>query len=144
MPCFKYCQFAFPSFQRDNSSILFDSLGYSLILVFSAAFLLQTLILPQSSWAYRTLSNPVATYLGKISYMMYLVHTCVMFCVQHLGRFGAVPSRAAAFAATVAISALSWHLLESRLQNTDFSSFFVSQRLSSARDPKPGPIAEPE
>jgi peptidoglycan/LPS O-acetylase OafA/YrhL len=53
------------------------------------------------------------TYIGKISYSMYLAHLGIIILV--LRHFHGVVAAAVAFAITVAYAAVSWHIMEHRL-----------------------------
>jgi peptidoglycan/LPS O-acetylase OafA/YrhL len=105
-----------PSFEKSNRSFLFDGLGYSLIAAFCAAFLMHVLALAPGSLGYRLLTFGPVAYLGRISYMMYLLHsTCIMVSVKYLNGYSHILSRLVALLSTVFLASLSWHFVEKRL-----------------------------
>jgi peptidoglycan/LPS O-acetylase OafA/YrhL len=65
------------------------------------------------------LSFPPVVYLGKISYGLYVIHMFVMY--YHFPRFvpavAHLPSLAGSLAVTVALAAVSWHCIESPINN---------------------------
>jgi peptidoglycan/LPS O-acetylase OafA/YrhL len=63
-----------PSFRTGSNSILFNTAGYSLILICFTALLGLSLELASDTLAFRFLTCRTLTYLGTISYTMYLVH----------------------------------------------------------------------
>jgi peptidoglycan/LPS O-acetylase OafA/YrhL len=112
-----YCVLCFiPNFERDRESILFDGLGYSLILVFCLGLLTYVLALSPENLFYRILTFAPMAYLGRISYMMYLLHsTCIMISVKYLNGYSHILSRLVAISGTILLASLSWHLIEKRL-----------------------------
>ena len=62
-----------PSFNRDVNSILFNSIGYSLIILFGFALLAFTLFHPKTLLV-RILDHPWIVFVGTISYGIYLFH----------------------------------------------------------------------
>ena len=106
----------FPGFERDSGSVLFDGIGYSLILVFCAALLTYVLALTPGGLFYRFLTFGPVAYLGRISYMLYLVHsTFIMASVKYFNRYGHFLSRFLALGGTILVASVSWHLIEKRL-----------------------------
>lgn len=63
------------------------------------------------------LGNKVLTYIGVISYSMYLIHNLVLSFI--MPRIAGVAGAGLALAITIAYAALSWHLVESRLLKTN-------------------------
>jgi peptidoglycan/LPS O-acetylase OafA/YrhL len=107
---------SFLIFEKSSGSLLFDGLGYSLILGFCLAFLTHVLALTPGSLGYRILSFWPVAYLGRISSMMYLLHsTCIMVSVKYLNGYSHILSRLVALASTILLSSLSWRLIEKRL-----------------------------
>ena len=80
--------------------------GYGALGISCIAVLYGFLALPESffpNWL---------TYLGKISYGLYVFHKLCQFMVPHLGLRGAVSKTVASFLATVACASLSFQFLE--------------------------------
>ena len=124
-----------PRFEKDSGSVLFDGLGYSLILGFCTALLSYVLTLTPGSVSYRVLTFAPIAYLGRISYMMYLVHsTCIMFCLEYLNGYSHILSRSVAFVSTILLSSLSWHFIESKLVNkTPWQNWFAADHRLASR-----------
>jgi 2-oxoisovalerate dehydrogenase E1 component beta subunit len=111
---------ALPSFRTGSNTVLFNSLGYSLIALFFAAALVLTLHLRQGP-VHALLSSTPLRYLGRISYTFYLWHWAVLiFLSAHLHSSALIPILA--FLATLAISAISWHFIEAPILATPASS----------------------
>jgi peptidoglycan/LPS O-acetylase OafA/YrhL len=92
-----------PSFRTSANSVLFNSVGYSLSVGFFTAMLAYIVVLKKGPLLW-ILRQPVLVFLGKISYMMYLVHVIAI---------ALVPSSAlTALLGTILFSALSWKLVE--------------------------------
>jgi peptidoglycan/LPS O-acetylase OafA/YrhL len=108
---FVACALRMPSFRTSANSLLFNTAGYTLVGLFLASLLLACLALPQNR-IYRFLTMPVLLYLGKISYMMYLVHELAL---DLFPRFSLWARAGCALAATIAFAALSWELMKRRL-----------------------------
>jgi peptidoglycan/LPS O-acetylase OafA/YrhL len=111
---------ALPSFRTGSNTVLFNSLGYSLIALFFAAALVLTLHLRQGPIHALLTSTPLR-YLGRISYTFYLWHWAVLiFLSDHLHSSALIPILA--FLATFAIAASSWHFIEAPILATPTSS----------------------
>lgn len=107
---------ALSSFERDSNSLLFDSFGYSLILIFCSALFMAVLTLDSGCWLFRLFCYSPVAYVGRISYTMYLLHsTCIMASVKYLNAYSQLMSRSVALAATIGLSAISWKLVEKPL-----------------------------
>lgn len=103
----------FPSFRTGANSILFNSVGYSLSVFLFGGALIYSLAL-RHGLLYGILTARPVRYLGLISYTFYLYHVAVLTKVEeHV--HSPVLIAALAFAFTVAISAISWHFVESRI-----------------------------
>jgi peptidoglycan/LPS O-acetylase OafA/YrhL len=95
--------FSIASFRTSANSILFNSVGYSLSVGFFTAVLAYLLVLKRGP-VFWLLQRPEMIFLGKISYMMYLVHQIAI---------DLVPSSALiALLGTILFSALSWRFVE--------------------------------
>ncbi len=111
----------FPVWRATANSELFNTAGYSVSVVLWTAVLAQTLAAPPASVLARVLSMPRLTWLGRISYTCYLIHTPVLyFTHQAFGPFG---NTIVGFIVTVAFAQASWRwveapLLEPRAQPT--------------------------
>ena len=105
---------ALPSFRTSNNSVAFNLAGYAL----SCAFFTSTLAYVRglsSGPLYRVLTHPIARYVGKVSYMAYLVH---VFALELVGRLhlGIPFTVATGLGLTLAIASASWHGIEQPLQ----------------------------
>lgn len=72
-----------PSFRRTTDNLLFNSLGYSLV-VSAAFFLVAHLVANPASALAKVLSSKPAVFLGSISYGFYLYEESVIFGVRYL------------------------------------------------------------
>lgn len=97
-----------PGFRTGANTVLFNVLGYSLSAAFFASAVLCVLTMSKGA-VYQVLTWRPLRYLGTISYMMYLVHG-LMLKLAHDSGVRCYPLLA--LPATIAFSALSWHLLE--------------------------------
>ncbi len=102
---------AFPNFRTSANSYLFNTLGYSLIVLIFSSLLVCCLAL-DDNWVRRILTNGAVMYLGRISYTMYLIHEVM---IHFFKGYGPLLSTLGALAATICFASLSWHLLERRL-----------------------------
>ncbi len=102
-----------PGFRTSANSILFNSLGYSLIALFFGCTLLYTLAI-REGFIYSVLTWTPVRYLGIISYTFYLYHEVVIGWLRAYFHSTVVVA-AFAFLLTTAISAASWHLMEKRI-----------------------------
>ena len=98
------------SFRTGADSLLFNSLGYSLITVFFAGVLVITLGL-RLGFAHSLLVAAPLRYLGRISYSFYLWHWAVLIVLANYIHLK-FPFVLMAFVVTAIISALSWELME--------------------------------
>lgn len=108
-----------PSFRTGANSVLFNGVGYSLALVMFTSVLVYSLSI-REGMVFRLLTSGLLTYLGRISYMMYLVHATMIVLVEKLalhGHKGLVVESAIALAATVAFASLSWKFVEGPILN---------------------------
>ena len=96
------------------NSPVFNLVGYSLVAVIFAMVLAYARGLTGGR-VYRALMHPWLQYLGKISYMAYLLH---WFCLDLLARLplGTHARVALAFPLTVLLASVSWYGLERPLQ----------------------------
>jgi peptidoglycan/LPS O-acetylase OafA/YrhL len=103
-----------PTFRTGANSILFNTAGYSLVLVMMMGFL--AYLIPRGhGFLGRTLSWKPFVYLGVISYGLYMYHELVLERAGHLG-FGARLTAGIALVATILVASASWHLIEKPLQ----------------------------
>jgi peptidoglycan/LPS O-acetylase OafA/YrhL len=82
---------------------------YEACLMVCLGFMLYALGNLTTAW----LKTPPITYIGKISYSMYLVHSAALYIV--FPRIHGILGALIAFGLTVGYAAISWHVLESRL-----------------------------
>jgi peptidoglycan/LPS O-acetylase OafA/YrhL len=110
-----------PSFHTESNSVLFNSLGYSLIAWFFCGVLLLTLTLTRGA-VLATLEWRPIRYLGRISYSFYLWHWAILLLLSQ--RIHSIPLLAlSGFTLTVAIASISWHFIESPLLSARSASF---------------------
>ena len=87
---FAACAFGIPNFRTSANALAFNTAGYTLVLLFCSSLLIACMALPQNR-IYRFLTTPVLVYLGKISYMTYLLHqVAITFFDTFFSRTGAV------------------------------------------------------
>jgi peptidoglycan/LPS O-acetylase OafA/YrhL len=92
-------------FKTNGNTATFNVLSYESSLVFFTGVI--AFLAPlQSGITYRVLTLKPLRYIGTISYLAYLIHQPMLLLIH---------SRLLAFAATLAICALSWELMEKRL-----------------------------
>jgi peptidoglycan/LPS O-acetylase OafA/YrhL len=97
-----------PSFHREANSILFNSLGYSLIVAVAASFIALILLRPENL-ASKTLASSNTVFIGTISYGIYLFHTIIMtLSGELLQAIGFYHQRTVAPLTIAVIVALSW------------------------------------
>ena len=99
----------FPAFRRPANSIVFNSLGYSLVILTSASLICYTLLHEKATVA-KILSLPGLTVLGTISYGVYLYHGIFLDFVTVPGHL--VASRLLAFAGVTVYCWLSFRFYE--------------------------------
>jgi peptidoglycan/LPS O-acetylase OafA/YrhL len=122
---------ALPNFRHTANSLLFNTVGYSLVVVMFASALIQVLGL-RTGLACRFLTARPLRYMGLISYTFYLyqIPFLEMLSVH-------VRSRAAAaglaFAATLSFSTLSWWVLELPILNWGQAESRPTDNLAAAR-----------
>jgi len=110
---FLTAELADKTFRRTTDSLLFNSIGYSLV-VAASFFLLAHLVLNPRSRMARCLSVRPIVFIGTISYGFYLYQEAVMNGVRSIAGHGVslrtlcVPD----FIATALVAALSFYLLE--------------------------------
>jgi peptidoglycan/LPS O-acetylase OafA/YrhL len=104
---------AVPTFRTSLDLPLFDVVGFSLACLFFACVLAYVRG-ARSRPVLAFLRAPVMRYVGKISYMAYLLH---MLCLDLAHRVvsGRLPSAALGLVLTIAGSTLSWYALEQPL-----------------------------
>jgi len=73
-----------PAFHREVNSMLFNSIGYTLINLGSCG-LVAFVFCHENSAISRVLGTPAAAFIGAISYGMYLIHPIVLQLVDHAG-----------------------------------------------------------
>ena len=100
-----------PDFRSGANSLLFNVAGYSLVVVFFASLVLYCLGL-QGNWVHRALTARPLTYIGRISYTMYLVH---LMALTMFAEYSVWVQTGAALVVMIAFAAVSWELMEKRL-----------------------------
>ncbi len=99
------------TFRLTANSVLFNTLGYSLLEVSFGGALIYVLG-SQQGFVYRILSAKSLRYLGLISYTFYLYHLGVLILVEQHARSSFLVYLVS-FAITGAIAAISWRFFES-------------------------------
>jgi peptidoglycan/LPS O-acetylase OafA/YrhL len=95
-------------FHRDGNTVLFNSLGYSLVYLGSACLITYVLLHPSSSIS-RVLAWRPAVFLGSISYGFYLFHPVGISLMERIGaHFHFAHYRTLAPLGFIAIAAFSW------------------------------------
>ncbi len=105
---------AVPTFRTSLDDPLFDTVGFGLsTLTFTGV--VGFTIGAADARALRWLAHPVLRYVGKISYVAYLVH---VLALTELGAAGLerLPTAVLGFAATILLASASWSGLEAPLQ----------------------------
>lgn len=106
---------------RENS-VLLQTIGYSLLALGTGSLIVLVTTLPLQHWLRVIFRMPVMTFFGKYSYAMYLLHS--PFITLLIGYMLKTHRRSGqmwllyivlSFAGTVALSLLSWHLLEKHM-----------------------------
>jgi peptidoglycan/LPS O-acetylase OafA/YrhL len=104
---------AFPSFRLAANSELFNTVGYSLIVIIFGAVLVWTLGMSPGFWRQLFASRPLR-YMGQVSYTFYLYQVAVIDKLsQHIRSRPEVV--VLAFVITGLFSAFSWHFFESQI-----------------------------
>lgn len=101
-------------FRTGANSILFNTLGYSLVMIMATG-VVAYLVPRNNSFIGKFLAFRIFVYLGTISYVLYLVHQLVLIQVSLLDLPGWLYV-VSSFTITVLIAACSWHFLEAPLQ----------------------------
>jgi peptidoglycan/LPS O-acetylase OafA/YrhL len=118
------------TFRTSSNTLLFDVVGFGLSAIFFTVILAYVRGLSEGP-VYKFLMLPPLRYLGKISYMAYLVHMLGLAFAMKLHR-GVVPTAVVGFILTIAMASISWYLMEQPLT-----------RLRGAVRPKPTPPPTP-
>jgi peptidoglycan/LPS O-acetylase OafA/YrhL len=110
--CYAVLAFHHPWFRRTANSASFNGLSYSLnILILGGLFVWASL--SRNSWLTRILSAPMLCWIGRISYSFYLFHLLVLILLQRYMTRGL--AAVCGLSITIAISSLSWSLMEKRV-----------------------------
>jgi peptidoglycan/LPS O-acetylase OafA/YrhL len=101
-------------YDHKSNSLLFNSIGYSLVAIMSAGLMVWSTI--EKGWLYTLLTIRPLRYIGKISYTAYLIHLPMILLVQTLGRarghYTGSRLALASFPLTLLFASISWHLIE--------------------------------
>jgi peptidoglycan/LPS O-acetylase OafA/YrhL len=99
---------------RESNSLLFNCLGYSAVIVMSVGLLVWATI--EKGWLCSVLTIRPLRYIGKISYMAYLIHLPMIELLQRLGAaHGILHGGRLAVASTpltLLFASASWYLIE--------------------------------
>jgi peptidoglycan/LPS O-acetylase OafA/YrhL len=105
----------FPDFRTGVNSVLFNSLGYSLSVLFFGGMVVYAST-ARAGVARSQLTLPPVRYLARISYAFYLWHLAVLALVErYIAQSAFVVT--ISFLATLAIAAFSWQFFESVILN---------------------------
>jgi peptidoglycan/LPS O-acetylase OafA/YrhL len=102
------------TFRTNLDYPLFNVVGFELTGCFAVAVFGYVRGL-DSGPVYRILMNPMLQYIGKVSYMCYLIHLVVLRVLEP-AHLGAIPTLILAMLGTLAFASASWYLLEHPLQ----------------------------
>ncbi|HTR55146.1 MAG TPA: acyltransferase [Kofleriaceae bacterium] len=105
---------ALPTFRTSHNDLMFNLFGFGLSTLFFTAMLGLVAGLGSSGLVAGFLCHPVMRYVGKISYMAYLIHMFAIVTVARL-HLGMLPTATAALALTIAIASASWYAMEAPL-----------------------------
>jgi peptidoglycan/LPS O-acetylase OafA/YrhL len=118
------CTRVFPDFHAEANTILFNTVGYSMICGVAAGLLALTLG-SETGWWMKLMTWQPVRWIGPISYTGYLIHTAALaLIVQFSSR---ILNRALAFVFVITYSSLSWLLLEKSFLRLRPSSWLVSR-----------------
>jgi peptidoglycan/LPS O-acetylase OafA/YrhL len=124
-----------PGFRTGNNNVLFNTVGYSLIGTMMVGIVAYCAIL-RDNWFFKILCNRILTYLGTVSYMMYLSHQMVLSQVDKFGLSNPVTALIA-FLVTLMVSMLSWHLFEKPI-------LMLKERLKNSKTQDCASICRPD
>ena len=96
-------------FRTSGNHALFNVVGFGLSAVFFTMVL--AYVRGANNWAVAALRTPMLVYVGKISYMAYLVHELALHLAEGFG-LPRIPTAAIGLAMTIAMASASWYLLE--------------------------------
>jgi peptidoglycan/LPS O-acetylase OafA/YrhL len=97
-----------PTWRATANSMLFNTVGYSVDVVLFA-LVVAVALASQKAWIQWPLRLGWLRFVGRISYMCYLIHEPILHFTLSYGRWA---GSAAALALTLAFATLSWFLLE--------------------------------
>ena len=103
-----------PTFRTSLDYPLFNVLGFGLSAVLFASILVFVRGTP-SGPVHAVLVHPVLRFIGKVSYMAYLVHMLGLDLASH-AHLSPLPSALLGLAITLALATVSWYALEQPLQ----------------------------
>jgi peptidoglycan/LPS O-acetylase OafA/YrhL len=128
-----------PGFRITANTMLFNSIGYSLIAIGFGAALLWSLTL-RGGFVYRVLTSHPLRFMGLISYTFYLYQLPILEKVgEHLRSEWAVS--ALGFAITAVFSTLSWYFFESPILRAYGSRKHGSAQITSGKTESASPVA---
>ncbi|MCX5746107.1 MAG: acyltransferase [Proteobacteria bacterium] len=114
-----------PLFEQTADQPFFDVLGYSLVAIEFTCVLV--LVRIDTGWLSRLLCRPALRYVGKISYMAYLIHLLIIRLLLEVPMPGPVRI-VVALAATVAVASASWYLVEKPLQRLRIQNAYPTRK----------------
>ncbi|MBS1122201.1 MAG: O-antigen acetylase [Deltaproteobacteria bacterium] len=103
-----------PTFRTNLNLPLFNVVGFGLTAVFAISTFVYVRSLERGPLL-ALLNHPVLQYIGRISYMCYLIHM-VAIAVAKMAGLGRYPTAALALAGTLGFATASYYLLEKPLQ----------------------------
>jgi peptidoglycan/LPS O-acetylase OafA/YrhL len=103
-----------PTFRRTGNSLLFNGLGYSLLVAIMTGTIAY-FMLPRHNVLVRLLSLPPLVYLGTISYSLYLTHK-ILNHVLYMNGYRHWEIAGLGLIAAVLLSTISWYAMERPLQ----------------------------
>ena len=119
------CTLVITPFHAEANTILFNTLGYSLICCVATGLLAFTLG-SEEGWYAKLITWKPVRWIGLISYTSYLIHTGVLALVDPSSSM--IVNRVLAFAVVIAYASLSWILLEKPILRLRPSAWLIAHR----------------
>ena len=119
------CTRVIAPFHAEANTILFNTLGYSLIGCVATGLLAFTLG-SEEGWYAKLMTWKPVRWIGLISYTSYLIHAGVLALVDPSSSM--IVNRVLAFAVVIAYASLSWSLLEKPILRLRPSAWLIARR----------------
>jgi peptidoglycan/LPS O-acetylase OafA/YrhL len=119
------CTRVIAPFHAEANTILFNTLGYSLIGCVATGLLAFTLG-SEEGWYAKLMTWKPVRWIGLVSYTSYLIHAGVIALVDPSS--SVIVNRVLAFAVVIAYASLSWSLLEKPILRLRPSAWLIARR----------------